>query len=95
MKVPALLVLGVGAVVALVLVVASSYHFKLVPFAVKAIAVVPLQYEMVSVTIGSSGLQIILTVLVFQSEIKTFPLFTAKPNGRRKVAAIAFPPSPL
>ena len=52
--------------------VAAVYHNKLVPVAVKAVAVAPWQYEIGEVTVGAVGCG--LTVTVVAAEVAEQPL---------------------
>ena len=53
--VPTVVVLGVGVVELLVPPVAAVYHCRVVPVAVKALAVVFWQYNTEGVTVGADG----------------------------------------
>lgn len=52
---PVVAVLGVGATAELTPPTDTVYHNKLLPVAVKALAVAPMQYPTVLVTVGGTG----------------------------------------
>jgi hypothetical protein len=61
--VPVALVTGVGAVAEPVPPVEAVYHNKLVPLAVKAVAVAFCQYDAVAVTVGVTGAAFVVTAI--------------------------------
>jgi hypothetical protein len=61
--VPAVTELGVGAVLLLVPPVATVYHFKEVPVALKGIVLLPSQYISGEVTEGAAGKAFMVTTM--------------------------------